>query len=253
MPEMSWKDAIRAVLTEARQPMHYTDIGAKISEMRLKTAGNPAASVNATISAWRNEHLSPILSLRGGYYALRESIDKASTTDKLDEEDTVSESGTGSITAFGMFWLRDQVVWSGEKTLFGWQGEGSLRVDFAEQAGVYLLHDRDRVIYVGRADKTLFARLKVHTIDRLNGRWDRFSWFGLRAVNEDGSLQDAPIAWTHSIVIQTLEALLIESLEPPLNKKGGDNFSGAEYLQVSSPHIEKNRIRQAFENWLRTQ
>ena len=35
-----------------------------------------------------------------------------------------------------------------------------------------------------------------------------------------------------------MEALLIESLEPPLNRRRGDNFSGAEYLQATDPQIE---------------
>jgi hypothetical protein len=47
-------------------------------------------------------------------------------------------------------------------------------------------------------------------------------------------------------VIETLEALLIESLEPPLNRKRGDNFSGVEYLQVVDPEIETLRKKQLF-------
>jgi hypothetical protein len=52
-------------------------------------------------------------------------------------------------------------------------------------------------------------------------------------------------------VIETLEALLIESLEPPLNRKRGDNFSGAEYLQVLDPDIENRRMKQAFDELLK--
>ena len=46
-------------------------------------------------------------------------------------------------------------------------------------------------------------------------------------------------------MIETLEALLIESLEPPLNRRRGDNFSGAEYVQVPDPEIER-RQRKRF-------
>ncbi len=107
----------------------------------------------------------------------------------------------------------------------------------------YLLHDRDRIIYVGRATDTLFARLRFHTVDRLSGRWDRFSWFGLKSVRPDGSLCEPSEAWSYEAVVETLEALLIESLEPPLNRRRGDNFSGAEYIQVVDPEIEKHRRR----------
>ncbi len=110
--------------------------------------------------------------------------------------------------------------------------------NFADQIGVYLLHDRERVIYVGRAVDTLFARLKAHTADRLGGRWDRFSWFGLRSVGHDGELCDSVEPWSHDGVVETIEAVLIESLEPPLNRRRGDNFSGAEYIQAPDPQIE---------------
>ncbi len=149
--------------------------------------------------------------------------------------------------AFGMFWRRSEVVWSGKAKLFGRQGIGATDVNFAEQVGVYLLHDRERTIYVGRAADTLFARLKTHTLDRLSGRWDRFSWFGLRSVEENGTLSTPAVAWTHEVVIETLEALLIESLEPPLNRKRGDNLSAIEYLQSIDPQIEDTRKKQVLQ------
>jgi hypothetical protein len=73
------------------------------------------------------------------------------------------------------------------------------------------------------------------------GRWDRFSWFGLRGVGEKGELTAGSTTWNQSVVIDTMEALLIESLEPPLNRKRGDNFSGSEYLQVADPRIDEAR------------
>ena len=123
-------------------------------------------------------------------------------------------------------------------------------MDFSEQVGVYLLHDRDRTIYVGRATDTLFARLKAHNGDRLSGRWDRFSWFGLRGVQEDGTLGDPATAWTHNVVIETLEALLIETVEPPLNRKRGDNLAAVEFLQVVDPAIEDRKLKEMFEDWM---
>jgi CheY-like chemotaxis protein len=99
------------------------------------------------------------------------------------------------------------------------------------------------LIYVGRAADALFTRLRAHTTDRLGGRWDRFSWFGLREVGADGVLTSNPVPWSQAVVIETMEAVLIESMEPPLNRKRGDNFSGAEYLQASDPEVESARKR----------
>jgi hypothetical protein len=156
-----------------------------------------------------------------------------------DVSAVADEIETGALRAFGMFWRRDWVIWTGTPRLVGRQGSGASDVNFSDQIGVYLLHDRERVIYVGRATDSLYARLKAHTSDRLSGRWDRFSWFGLRGVKEDGSLEDSTVPWTPEVVIETMEALLIESLEPPLNRKRGDNFSALEFIQVTDPQLEK--------------
>ena len=135
-------------------------------------------------------------------------------------------------------------MWKSNPRLFGQQQAGSDRVDFSDQIGVYILHDRSRVIYVGRSiDRPMGRRLFEHTKDRLNGRWDRFSWFGLRSVSEEGQLRDVD---TSSIdrdtLIATLEAVLIEALEPPQNRRRGDQFSAIEYLQVADPDKDKQKI-----------
>jgi HB1, ASXL, restriction endonuclease HTH domain len=243
--EVSWEEAISIVLRERGGAMRYTAIAEEISSRGFKTVANPAASVAAIFSRSINEGNSPFIRVGNGEYVLKDSLNASTDTvaPKIVEEE---EPDTGALRAFGMFWQRDYVVWSGQPKLLGRQSEGALEVDFREQVGVYLLHDRDRVIYVGRASDTLFARLKAHTSDRLGGRWDRFSWFGLKPVGEDGALGVPSTAWTHEIVIETLEALLIESLEPPLNRKRGDNFSGAEYLQVLDPDIENRRLQQVL-------
>jgi len=70
-----------------------------------------------------------------------------------------------------------------ESTLFGGGSPGCLvaavaakSVDFSGQRGVYVLSDHHTVIYVGRAvERDLGQRLYEHTLDRLSGRWNRFS------------------------------------------------------------------------------
>ncbi len=250
--ELSWEDAISLVIRESGSAMRYTAIAEQISNLRLKSVANPAASVATTFSrSLVDPEASPFVRIGQGEYTLKELLNQPATPIPESPEE-VAESETGALRAFGMFWQREQVIWTGRPRLLGRQSEGASDVDFAEQVGVYLLHDRDRVIYVGRAADTLAARLKAHTTDRLGGRWDRFSWFGLRAVAEDGSLADPSVAWSHTVVIETLEALLIESLEPPLNRKRGDNFSSAEYLQVADPEIESRRMKHAFDQFLRS-
>jgi hypothetical protein len=104
-----------------------------------------------------------------------------------------------------------------------------------------LLHDGRAVVYVGRTtDQPLGVRLRQHISDRLNGRWDRFSWFGVYPVAESGALDLNTLgSYTLEMLIVTMEALLIESLEPPQNRKRGDDFRAIEFLQVEDPDIEK--------------
>lgn len=101
------------------------------------------------------------------------------------------------------------------------------------------------MIYVGRTtEQPLGKRLFQHSVDRLNGRWDRFSWFGVCAVMDNGSLRQIDGTGSFSLenLITTMEALLIEGLEPPQNRKRGDDFRAIEFLQVTDPEIHKSKI-----------
>jgi hypothetical protein len=229
---LPWEEAIQRVLAEADGALHYADIAERIVPKGLRRAvgATPAATVAAYLSNSLRENSSPYLRVGRGEYTLRAVAEKSpqDQTDTIKNADQAAE--TGALRAFGMFWQRDLVLWSGIPKLLGRQGAGATGVNFADQIGVYLLHDRERVIYVGRAVDTLFTRLKTHTTDRLGARWDRFSWFGLRSVDDSGKLSDARVPWSQDVVVETMEALLIESLEPPLNRRRGDNLSGIEYI-----------------------
>ena len=142
-------------------------------------------------------------------------------------------------------------MWTATPKLLGQQQSASSYVDFFGQKGVYLLHDGRSVVYVGRTtEQPLGIRLRQHISDRLNGRWDRFSWFGIYPVNETtGALisEIAPHLET-SLLIATMEALLIEGLEPPQNRKRGDDFRAVEFLQILDPDLKKNEIMAVIES-----
>ena len=237
--DLSWEEAIKRVLDRADGALHYTEIAERIvsSGLRKSVGATPAQTVASYLSTSLREKSSPYLRVGKGEYAVRAVAEKGSQDRGDSGRDVEQVAETGALRAFGMFWQRELVLWSGTK-LLGRQSAGASEVNFAGQVGVYLLHDRERVIYVGRATDTLFARLKAHTVDRLGGRWDRFSWFGLRSVSTKGELADSEVPWNHDVVVETMEALLIESLEPPLNRRRGDNFSGIEYIQAIDPQIE---------------
>jgi len=255
MPDLSWQDAIIKVLTEATEPLHYSEIAKRAAEqgLRKKLGATPAASVAATISTSIKElgTASPFERVSRGVYRLRARTTGTLTALKIVEAE---ESEAGLINAFGMFWERESVHWnSPSPRLLGQQQPGSTPVDFAEQRGVYLLHDRQRVVYVGRTtERALVARLREHRTDRLSGRWDRFSWFGILPVNADGKLAASPSeAFNVESLIATMEALLIEGLEPPQNRRRGDGFSAVEFVQIIDPDIQKRKDREAVEKLLK--
>lgn len=252
MSELGWRDAIIKVLQDSPQAMHYADIAEAIVENGLRTnvGATPAATVNSIISTSLNtDEDSPFIRVDRGQYWLRQraEVPPATTTDETAGE----AAGTGLINAFGMYWSRSQVVWTVAPRLLGQQQSASSSVDFSGQKGVYMLHDGRSVVYVGRTtDQPLGIRLRQHISDRLNGRWDRFSWFGIYPVDKaTGALMSETVPQLEtSSLIATMEALLIEGLEPPQNRKRGDDFRAVEFLQVQDPDIKKNEILALIES-----
>jgi hypothetical protein len=129
------------------------------------------------------------------------------------------------IRAYGEYWKADYVRWNKAKRLFG-KRRADLKgedVDVYEQRGIYILYNDFVPVYVGKAEGlSIGSRIKSHWESRRKGpRWNGFSWFGLRTINKDGSLRaltDAfhpPKDW----LIDTLEALLISAIDPPLNSR----------------------------------
>lgn len=247
--DLSWIDAITAILEEAGDAMHYVEIANRIGERKLKinVGATPISSVSSTITTSINKKgpESPFIRVGRGVYILRSKkseLEEAAPGEGVKVKVTFDAEvvAGGIVQAFGMFWRMDKVLWKSNPRIYGQQQIASEKVNFCKQVGVYLLHDRNRVIYVGRStDRPIGQRLYEHTKDRLNGRWDRFSWFGLKRVNENGRLEDAHFDSEVENIISVMEAVLIEGLEPPQNRKRGDSFSAIEYLQADDPELRK--------------
>lgn len=252
---MSWREAIQKVLSEAEGPLHYAEISEQIlSRGYYKTDGaTPSATVNAQISSSikHDGEKSPFVRVGKGTFSLRaESTPlapaKVTTKPKTEEfpSEIDSEGSESIIRSFGMYWQRDLVVWKNDPKMFGKQQALVKAVDFGRQKGIYILYDHHTVVYVGRAiDRPLGKRLYEHTIDRLGSRWNRFSWFGLLDVTNEGSLREVPVKATLAVLIATIEALLIEALEPPQNRKRGDDFSAIEYIQDIDPELKERELQ----------
>lgn len=261
-PDMPWREAIITVLKQAGGALRYTEIAEQIAKqnLRKKLGATPANTVAMTLSAAAKSGDSdnPFIKTERGRYMLREDLlsilrKDAPTTESRDvsDDEMVVAEDIPVVKTVGMYWNIDRIEWKTKPRLLGQQQQGSAQVDFGPQMGIYILYDRNRVIYVGRAiEQPLGQRLAQHLKDRLNGRWDRFSWFGLRGVSEDGSLGEPDFTANQNQLISLMEAILIEALEPPLNRKRGDDFSEREYLQVEDPILKSKTEKALLEKLL---
>lgn len=252
--EKSWKEAIKKVLSESDTPLHYTEISEQIlSRGYYSTDGaTPAATVNAQISSSiKHDGIeSPFIRVNKGIFSLRDSpiasneapTNRPKTAPVISKQD--EELSDSIIHSFGMYWQRDLVVWRNDLKMYGKQQALSKPVDFGKQKGIYILYDHHTVVYVGRAiDRPLGKRLYEHTVDRLGSRWNRFSWYGLLDVTQEGNLRETPLNTSLAALVATLEALLIEALEPPQNRKRGDDFTAIEYIQDIDPELKEREIQ----------
>ncbi len=176
-----------------------------------------------------------------------------------------------SITSFGLFWRRDDVIWTRDKLsnddelegpfkflMIGKIGEKKPKLrmcDFRFQQGIYILYHEYGPVYVGLASRrnngdALGQRLKEHTTDDHRDTWSRFSWFGFDPV-QDGSSdvvcrvntseenvieEDTAISST----IRDTEALIMHIIMPQNNRSSITRFkTGREWFQAQRYEISK--------------
>lgn len=274
---MTWLEAIIYVLQHNKQddgtfrPMHYSDITNAIMDDNLRdTYGiTPQNTVSATLTQHRELFCRLGLGLfaltpKGEHYLIKEQ--PLVTPDAEEERKEIQENNdprlgkeikeamrSKIIKVFGMFWDRARIDWSKSNIkLLGQQNPKSDPVDFRAIRGIYLLYDQREVIYVGQAiDSPIVKRLKDHTRDRLSGRWNRFSWFGVDGINPDGTVSKAEdiSSIRLSDLANAMEGIMIEGLEPRQNRKQGDQF-GDEYLQAADYDMQKEQALKLCMNLL---
>ena len=239
--KLTWDKAILKVLNDAGGPMDYNEIATQIIEQDLvKTStATPANSVNSYLHS--DKLTDKVVPIRRGVYILKDLLQKDPSLATLPvsentEEDEESNVDDALITAYGRFWSRSQ--WEDNNNrLYGTsvRTANAAGVDFADYAGIYLLHKGYEVIYVGQA-KRLVERLDAHTKDDKRNRWDNFSWFCIDDIDEAIEKESSKIQKSLSIpaLLDTLEALLIETLGPERNKKVGNGFEDKEFEQIEA-------------------
>jgi len=69
-------------------------------------------------------------------------------------------------------------------------------------------------------------------------------------VTEEGRLSSPPGGFTLENLVATMEALLIEGLEPPQNRRQGDGFNAVEFLQGTDPELAKQKKKRMLDELL---
>lgn len=238
--QLTLQAAIARVLSESEDALQPAEIARRIvqKEYRDEALEASVASVlsgmikQGTVERPRTKH----------YRRRSQSTVPTSNREILEAE---QEAQLISVSAYGLYWERDKVNWEPTNgKLLGSPDDSDVIIDFAEQWGIYILYNGLTVMYVGRtsSDNTgIYQRLRDHhTGRRRTARWDEFSWFGFRPVNEDRSLSNQSANFTTAMLITVLESVMIEALLPPLNDRGGERM-GTMYRQVEDPEIKRQR------------
>lgn len=154
------------------------------------------------------------------------------------------------ILCMGPQWKASDVYWKCASKNARLLGVNAKRVtstpaNFAHQTGIYILFADYRPVYVGQANGSLFARLQMHyRTDDLVGRWDTFTWFGMRSVT--GANSKAPGLSNNTSdfhigreqLLNHFEGAMIHAFEPPMN--GQDGRFGKQvirYRQIRDPRL----------------
>lgn len=167
------------------------------------------------------------------------------------------------VTSYGLFWRSSEIDWhpgQGAKDAFRLLGRvgaqrGTIRIaDFRRQQGIYILYDDYGPCYVGLTKKQgLGKRLKDHLSDHLEGKWDRFSWFGFWPIGADTDKAgvyrlnepSVEVSEDTNTTIGDLEALVIRAIGPRHNTQGM-NFANAQlWTQIELDEYEKYLARVA--------
>lgn len=245
MPEMSWEDAIVAVFNNNLGiEMTNGDIAQYIMDKDYRTSvgKTPQNTIGARMSSLMERH--GIERLQRGIYVLRPTGGETSTDPNEVSDgliDVASSPSDIKIEAYGVHWDRSKVHWRSNRIL-GYAIDPRETIDFAAQQGVYVLYDWNSVVYVGQTvakNEGLLQRLEEHhkKRDDWGDKWERFSWFGIRPVQEDGVLGETPSSADRSAVANLLESVLIETLRPAFNRQLRGKNMGDLYRQAIDPYF----------------
>lgn len=197
--ELSGKEAVFALLAFTRQPMGVSDISKWLAERGQDplTEGQVAGGFYSLLNKYDNV----VEKVKPGTYRVHSAWNGKPLDEQTRKDGPVAlphiraRRGVPKvgvvIPCYGTYWDRGLVEWRNGDLLGKQELTDAEAVNFADQTGVYVLYQWPRVNYVGRTTTgNLYQRLSTHVNKDDRGPWDKFSWFGLRSVGDDGRLKE---------------------------------------------------------------
>ena len=158
------------------------------------------------------------------------------------------------IRTYGTFWNPDVVDWGrigagNEAQMVGHTKYQNRRINVNafRGTGIYVLFNNFEVIYIGKASSantSVGTRVRDHLTDRFEGRWDSFSFYLTNRVNQTSEkLAPAPgqKQTSSNEISSTLESLLIDLANPPLNRKR-ETIKDATKLEQAQTRPQRTNI-----------
>jgi hypothetical protein len=238
--------SIAEIISDSSGSMDYGEIASKLAENGKIAAfgAMPYKSVSAIIedAILKDGDDCPFVKTYPGAYILGKNARpehlraaKALSSDLPDP--------LGIITCYGKLWNRYDVNLMPSAQIMGCQIPASPKVNFAEQAGIYALHlNNETVTYIGQTgERTLGECLFDHTRGRMNGLFEKFSFYGFRPVLDDGTFGSLPEKADIQEVMASMLSALVEVANPKANRRYFDKFSQLEFEQWPDPKTEAMR------------
>jgi hypothetical protein len=138
----------------------------------------------------------------------------------------------------GYMWHRKYINWDSGADIIGYSEVDDKSVNFAYQAGIYLLYDHNfECVYVGQAGRGentgLYHRLQQHVQDDyLFCVWERFSWFGFYSIealqkgNDEAFNKEYKIHINVNKLMDVIESMIIRVHRPRFNYSLGSMPKG---------------------------
>lgn len=239
------RKSIASVLAASSQPQDLGQIAYGLIAARgdfSKIGAVPLRSIYSCLEeAIRDKgERCPFLKTHPGVYMLRRN---AKPDHLLEASKTIStgpkfhEGPFGIISCFGVSWHRNKIKWTPAPEILGYQFQASAPINFGQQIGFYALHWKNgETGYVGSAiEKPIGTCLYEHTQTYLSALWDRFSFFGILPVADNGAFDRLPGNFDAADTLASLATILVGLVSPHGNKGHLDWFSPLGFSQWESP------------------